>query len=147
MFIDTIIKFIHSICMPAYSSHMPKTMIVSMQHAFEIHAKDLWHNILHKTYPGVLLYWLLTYSTNQMQNQNQSWPLGTGMCICLEFWLVHCVVYVCCGWPLWLLWYLGSETTCFRVLAFPTSTVSLSLLYIVVLYLSINQQMLSGRYI
>ena len=27
-------------------------------------------------------------------------------CICFEFWLIHCVVYICCDWPEYLLWFL-----------------------------------------
>ena len=27
-------------------------------------------------------------------------PLAPVTCICFEFSLVHCVVYVCCDWPL-----------------------------------------------
>ena len=48
---------------------------------------------------------------NGKPNQNQSclvtrvFPrLAPVTCICFEFWLADCVVYICCDWPEKLLW-------------------------------------------
>ena len=46
-----------------------------------------------------------TFSTNQIQNQSRigrtRFPaLGASYVFCFEFSLVHCVVFVCCHWPL-----------------------------------------------
>ena len=56
-------------------------------------------------------------STNEKQNQNQSWLARTRFpplfprlglvvtCICFKFWLAHCTICVCCDWPDQLFWF------------------------------------------
>ena len=58
------------------------------------------------------------FSSNQKQNQNQSWLARTrfpavftsATCTVFEFWLVHCIVCVLCDWLELSLWFWFYDT-------------------------------------